>query len=200
MIRFSALVSLFVLLFLPAPLPAQDPAGDSLRRYLYVAQPGIRNYVRYGGHGLIVFDINNGYKFVKRIPTGSLKDDGTPWNVKGVCGNAKTGRLYVSTIKHLICIDLHTDKVLWEKSYDLGCDRMSISPDGWITFSIDGRTCWSSTGDVIDTKSRKIVATLTDEKGRMVMSEKVLEVDFRGNHLVAVGDQFGKGHRPAKGK
>jgi hypothetical protein len=70
---------------------------------------------------------------------------------------------------------------------------------GWITFSIDGKTCWPSTGDIIDTKSRKIITTLTDEKGRMVMSEKILEVDFRGKDLVAVGDQFGKGSRGGSG-
>jgi hypothetical protein len=35
---------------------------------------------------------------------------------------------------------------------------------------------------------------LTDEKGRMVMSEKLLEVDFSGSKVSAVGDQFGKGY------
>jgi hypothetical protein len=38
------------------------------RRYLYVAEPGIRNYLQYGGTGVLVFDIDNGYRFVKRIP------------------------------------------------------------------------------------------------------------------------------------
>ena len=67
---------------------------------------------------------------------------------------------------------------------------------GWITFSIDGKTCWPSTGDVIDTKTRKITHTLTDEEGRMVMSEKLLEVQTRGDKVIAVGDQFGRGMRP----
>ena len=351
---------------------AQDVSQEPLKRYLYVAEPGIRNYTQYGGHGVIVFDIDDNYRFVKRIPTGGLTDTGKPLNVKGVCGNAATGRLYVSTIWHLICIDLHTDKVLWERTYPLGCDRMSMSPDGgiiyqpsfekdvwyvldaasgdeitrvtpksgahntvygndgkeaylaglrsnlltvtettthtvkkrigpfsnrirpftvngaqtlcfvninrllgfevgdlvtgrklhrvevkgykmglvkrhgcpshgiamtpdekelwvtdghneslhifdatkmppvqvqsiklreqpgWITFSLDGKICWPSTGDVIDVKTRKIVMTLTDEKGRMVMSEKLLEVDFAGDKVRAVGDQFGKGYvKPA---
>ncbi len=65
---------------------------------------------------------------------------------------------------------------------------------GWITFSLDGKTCWPSTGDVIDVATRKIIQTLTDEEGRMVMSEKLLEVQFDGDKLVAVGDQFGKGY------
>ena len=27
-------------------------------------------------------------------------------------------------------MDLLTDKVLWEKVYDTGCDRLNITPDG----------------------------------------------------------------------
>ena len=36
---------------------------------------------------------------------------------------------------------------------------------GWVTFSIDGRYAYPSTGEVIDTRTRKIVATLKDELG-----------------------------------
>jgi len=43
-----------------------------------VAEPGIRNYTQYGGHGVIVFDIDDNYRFVKRIPTGGLTDAGNP--------------------------------------------------------------------------------------------------------------------------
>ena len=35
------------------------------KKYLYVAVPGIRNYLEYGGHGILVFDIDNNYKLVK---------------------------------------------------------------------------------------------------------------------------------------
>ena len=38
-----------------------------------------------------------------------------------------------------------------------------------------------------------MVTQLTDEKGRMVMSEKMLEIDFVGNDPVRAGDQFGIG-------
>ena len=64
---------------------------------------------------------------------------------------------------------------------------------GWITFSIDGRYAYPSTGDVIETRSRKIVAGLKDETGRDVQSEKMVEVDFRGDEPVRAGDQFGIG-------
>ena len=54
---------------------------------------GIRNW----GHGIIVFDIDDDYHFVKRIPTDGLPDVGKPLNVRGICGNTATDCLYVST-------------------------------------------------------------------------------------------------------
>lgn len=344
-------------------------ADDGLRRYLYVASPGIRDYLEYGGHGILVFDIDDDHKFVRRISLENfgVDENGKPINVKGICGNAETGRLYVSTKRQLICVDLSNDKVLWQKEYPLGCDRMSISPDGstiyqpsfekdrwyvlkaadgsiiteiipnsrahntvyavdgsqaymaglgsplltvsdatthkvsgtvgpfsgsirpftvngdaslvfvnvngllgfeigdlktgkklhrvevtgvpigkplrhgcpshgigmtpderqiwisdgfnstvhlfdstvmppkliksialrgqpgWVTFSIDGTIGWPSTGQAIDTETHEIIAGLTDEEGRAVESEKVLEVDFRDGKVIAVGDQFGRG-------
>jgi DNA-binding beta-propeller fold protein YncE len=64
---------------------------------------------------------------------------------------------------------------------------------GWVTFSIDGRYAYPSTGDVIDTRTRTIVARLTDEQGQAVQSEKMLEVVFRDGRPIAAGDQFGVG-------
>ena len=49
---------------------------------------------------------------------------------------------------------------------------------GWVTFSIDGQFAYPSSGNVIDTASRKIVAGLADETGAAVQSEKLLEIDF----------------------
>lgn len=335
------------------------------RRLLYVAVPGVRNYLEHGGHGLLVFDIDQGHRFVRRIPMGGLDENGRPLNVKGIAASAATGRLYVSTIRTLMSFDLMTDKMLWEKSYEGGCDRMAISPDGkslylpslekdhwhvvdaasgdvlakvvpksgahntiygpdgkeaylaglrsplltvadtathtiarqvgpfgagirpftingnqtlcfvnvnellgfevgdlksgrqlhrvevqgfqkgpvkrhgcpshgialtpdgreiwltdaanerlhifdatvmppkqlesvklrdqpgWVTFSIDGTLAYPSTGDVIETKTRRIIAGLTDEEGRAVQSEKLLEIDVRGSRPVRNGDQFG---------
>jgi hypothetical protein len=54
----------------------------SVKRYLYVAVPGIRDYLGYGGHGILVFDIDHDHRFVKRIPTTGFHPDGTPSNVK----------------------------------------------------------------------------------------------------------------------
>lgn len=104
------------------------------RRLLYVAVPGIRDYLERGGHGVLVFDIDHGHAFVRRIPARGLGPEGKPLNVKGVAANAATGRLYVSTLQFLTCFDLRTDKILWEKSYEGGCDRMALSPDGQIMY------------------------------------------------------------------
>jgi len=339
------------------------------RRLLYVAAPGIRDYLEYGGHGILIFDIDKGHRFVRRFPSAGVDEKGKPLNVKGICASARTGRLFVSTTRTLMCFDLISDKLLWETPYEGGCDRMAISPDGeviylpslegphwhvvdaltgdvirklvlnsgahntiigpkgkfaylaglkspilrvadirkhavvreigpfgnfvrpftvngdetlcyvnvnellgfeigdlrsgkvlhrveitgfekgpvkrhgcpshgialtpdekeiwvadatnkrlhifdntamppkqkesillrdeagWVTFSIDGRYAYPSTGDVIETKTRKIVAELTDEKGNGVQSEKLLEIDFEGYRPVRVGNQFGMGQR-----
>lgn len=347
------------------PAPASGPE----QHLLYVAVPGIRADLIWGGSGILVFDIDNGHKFVRRIPTGVVEDNGHPEAMRGVCASAVTKRLYFSTMKSMTCLDLLDDKILWNKSYDHGCDRMSISPDGktiflpsqesdtwnvveagsgdvlnvittnsgahntvfaidggqvylaglksnyltiadahtreaaskagpfggfirpftvngrgtlcfccvngllgfeigdlksgkllyrvevpgfkvgpterhgcpshgigmlpdeseiwvcdahnrsmhvfdatvmppkmitsislrqepgWITFSIDGRCAYPSTGDVIDVKSKKIVTTLEDETGRDVESEKLVEIDFSGGVPIRAGDQFGRGQR-----
>lgn len=356
-------VACFSLLICVATLPAAE--GE--HRYLYAAMPGVRNYLEYGGHGLLVFDIDNNHKFVKRIPTKGLGADGKPLNVKGVCANSQTQRIYISTLQTLQCLDLVSEKLLWERAYEGGCDRMSISPDGqfiylpslekdhwhvvrgdngnviskivpksgahntvggldgkwfylaglksplltvadtathkadhtvgpftasirpftvngaqtlcfvnvndllgfevgdlktgkmlhrvevagfnkgpvkrhgcpshgigltpdekeiwvcdatnqqlhvfdvtvsppkqvqsikvrdepgWVTFTLDGKYAYPSTGDVIDVASRKIITGLTDEKGLAVQSEKMLEIDFKDGKPVRNGDQFGVG-------
>jgi hypothetical protein len=356
----------------PGALAGETPPAETARR-LYVAVPGIRNYLEYGGHGLLVFDIDHGHRFVKRIPTAGRDAKGVPLNVKGICAHARTQRLYISTIQQLMCLDLVSEKLLWERTYELGCDRMAIAPDGrqiflpslegplwyvvraedgeimgritpnsgshntvvvpdgnaaylaglespsltiadtrthrilrtvgpfsasirpftvdgrralcfvnvnallgfevgdlntgrklyrvevqgfqkgrtkrhgcpshgigltpdgrelwvtdaansrmhlfdatampprqiadivlrdqpgWITFSIDGRYAYPSTGDVIETRTRKIVAVLKDESGHAVQSEKLLEIDFQGERPVRAGDQFGLARSDAVG-
>ena len=105
-------------------------AADEVSRLLYVACPGVRDDLQNGGHGVLVFDLDHDYKFVRRIHSAGLAANGAPMNVKGICASTSLGRLYVSTLKTLLCFDLVTDKLLWEKPYDGGCDRMAITPDG----------------------------------------------------------------------
>ena len=83
---FSLLLLLAVLSGLRAAEAAPMPDG----RYLYAAVPGIRNYLEYGGHGVMVYDIDHGHKLVRRIPAKGIADDGKPSNVKGICASAVT--------------------------------------------------------------------------------------------------------------
>jgi DNA-binding beta-propeller fold protein YncE len=124
---------LFILLICPLLLmvgnvPAQKK--NAAKHYLYVATPGIRDYLGYGGHGILVFDIDNNHRFVKRIQTKGFHPDKTPSNVKGVAVSIPYNSIYITTLESLQRIDLATEKLVWEKSFEGGCDRMSISPDG----------------------------------------------------------------------
>ncbi len=353
------------LLLLPAPPARAVAAEEGEKHYLYVVAPGIRNDLEFGGAGILVFDIDHGYRFVKRIATTASMEK-KPDNIKGVVASPDSRKLYFTTPRKLYCVELVTEKTLWEKTLPAGCDRPAITPDGkilyvpsfekdtwnvvnadgellrtitthsgahntvcgsdgkrmylgglkstylfvadtssheviakvgpfagvvrpftvnraqtlcyvtvnsllgfeigdlktgkvvqrveitgfnkgkvkrhgcpshgvgltpdekeawvcdaansrvhvfdltkrparqtdsialrdqpgWVTFSLDGRHAWPSTGEVIDTKTKKIVAALTDEKGREVHSEKVLEIHFKAGRPVRVGDQFGVG-------
>ena len=64
---------------------------------------------------------------------------------------------------------------------------------GWVTFSLDGKYAYPSTGEVIDTATKKIITALKDETGRAVHSEKMVEVQWKGGKVVKTGDQFGVG-------
>ena len=129
-----------------------DPAP--VKRYLYVAVPGIRDYLGYGGHGILVFDMDNHHRFVKRIATKGFHPDNTPSNVKGIAVSVALNSIYISTLESLQRIDLTTDKLVWEKMFEGGCDRMSISPDGRIMYlpSLE-KGFWNvvdcATGDII---------------------------------------------------
>src|SRR5260370_28355008 len=72
---------------------ATGPAATE-RKLLYVATPGIRNYLEYGGHGLLGFDIDHEHRIVKRIAFPCLDQQGQPLNVKGICANATTKKVF----------------------------------------------------------------------------------------------------------
>jgi hypothetical protein len=101
---------------------------------LYVAEPGIRNYEEHGGVGVLVFDIDHDYRFVRRIPTWSVPAGQKPENVKGIAASASTGRVYVTSLNRMVAIDAISGKQIWDKTYEGGCDRMAISPDGKLLY------------------------------------------------------------------
>ena len=139
--------------------PVRLPSASE-QHLLYVANPGTRNYVEYGGVGITVFDIDHGYKFVRRIPTWDVPAGKAPENVKGIAASAKTGRVYVSSLNRMVAIDAITGKRIWDKTYEGGCDRMAISPDGRTLYvpQLEGPS-WhvvnAATGDVIATVETK---------------------------------------------
>ncbi|GAB4039406.1 YncE family protein [Spirosoma jeollabukense] len=136
--------------------------APKVQRYLYVVTPGVRNYLGYGGHGIQVFDIDNNHKFVKFIKTGGLSKNGKPSNVKGVDVSLATNCIYISTLEALQCIDLTTEKLVWEKEYEGGVDRISISPDGMTIYmpSLE-KEFWT----VVEAKTGEVIKKIVTNSG-----------------------------------
>lgn len=143
-----------------------SPSQDGPRRLLYVASPGIRNYLEWGGSGILIYDIDRGHRLVKRIPVSYMDGQDpagkAPENVKGICASAATKRLYVSTITRLACIDLVSEKLLWVKRYPGGCDRMSITPDGRKIYL---PTLEKDDWHVVDAASGDVLAVISPKSG-----------------------------------
>jgi DNA-binding beta-propeller fold protein YncE len=139
---------------------AEDPKAE--HRLLYVATPGIRDYLEYGGHGILVFDIDHQHRFVERYPSAGLDEQGHPLNVKGIAANAGTQRLYVTTTRTLMCFDLVSGKLLWEKAYEGGCDRLALSPDGKVIYlpSLE-KEHWH----VVDARSGEVIKKIVTNSG-----------------------------------
>src|SRR5580698_3122645 len=95
-LMFGVLRVLLLVISFPGSVKAQPSQGE--KRYLYVATPGIRDYLGYGGHGILVFDIDHNHRFVKRIPTQGLHPDGKHSNVKGIAVSIPMNSIYVSSL------------------------------------------------------------------------------------------------------
>jgi DNA-binding beta-propeller fold protein YncE len=158
--RRTALFPLIVAIFLiVTAISAKAAPPDG--RYLYVVCPGIRNYLEFGGAGILVYDIDRGHKLVKRIATPASRE-AMPDNIKGVCASAATGRLYFTTRSKLYCLDLVTEETLWETSPPLGTDRMSITPDGKIVYVPSFE---KDTWNVVDGNTGKLIKTIETKSG-----------------------------------
>src|SRR3954467_307439 len=93
---------------LVTPLAASARGEAKVSRLLYVVCPGIRDYPEFGGAGILVFDIDAGHKFVKRIPTDASKV-AKPRNIKGVVASPATRKLHFTTPETLYSVDLVTE-------------------------------------------------------------------------------------------
>lgn len=138
---------------------AAEPVPDG--RYLYVVAPGIRNYLEFGGAGILIFNIDDGHKFVRRVETPASTAK-TPENIKGVCAHAASRRLYFTTLTRLYCVDLMSEKTLWDVALPGGTDRMSITPDGKILYvpSLEKET-WN----VVDAENGKLITSIETNSG-----------------------------------
>jgi DNA-binding beta-propeller fold protein YncE len=134
---------------------------DSERHLLYVVTPGIRDLLEFGGAGILVFDMDKNHQFIKRIETPASRE-AKPNNIKGVCACAATRKLYFTTTKRLSCVDLISEKTLWDKALPQGCDRMSITPDGKILYVPSFE---KDTWNVVDAASGDVIATIETKSG-----------------------------------
>jgi hypothetical protein len=121
--RILALLAVVLSLCPGSPAPAADAP---LKRLLYVtSRDGAGGK---GEKGIYVYDIDNGHKLVKFIALPEL--GGT----RGACGCAATDKMWIAHGNDkLLCLDLRTEKVLWENQYpkeEGGCDRIGVTPDG----------------------------------------------------------------------
>ncbi|HEY1377051.1 MAG TPA: hypothetical protein VGF55_09665 [Gemmataceae bacterium] len=160
-LRRPSVATLAALALAVGGIGGADRAVPGERHYLYVVEPGIRDYVELGGAGILVFDMDKGHAFVRRIETPASRV-AKPENIKGVCANAATKRLYFTTLTKLYCVDLSSDQTLWEKALPQGCDRMSLTPDGKTLYvpSLE-RDIWN----VVDGTSGDVVATIVTKSG-----------------------------------
>jgi hypothetical protein len=108
-----------------APLSAQQE-----QRYLYVALPRSDDADPDRSIRILVFDIDHAHRFVRRIPLWPAASGEDAEAVRGTAASARTGRFYISTTRRLAAIDLKTDKIVWERSFESHCcDRIAVSPD-----------------------------------------------------------------------
>jgi DNA-binding beta-propeller fold protein YncE len=169
---------------------AEAAAVQQEQHYLYVAVPGVRRYLEYGGHGLLVFDIDDGHRFVERIPVAgllrneatfpSLSAPGEPSNVKGIVASRATNSIYISNLETMQRIDLETRQVAWEHEYEGGVDRMAISPDGRVIYapSLEGEH-WN----VVDAETGEVITKIVS--GNSGAHNTIFSLD--GNRVYLAG-------------
>lgn len=141
-------------LLLSAILPS--PADAAERHLLYVTVPDGAGGSK--GHGIYIFDIQNGHKFVRKIDIPNM--GGT----RGVCASPATDKLYYAHGNTtLACMDLRTEEKLWENVYpkaEGGCDRIQITPDGKKLYVPSG--WWSSDpyNKVVDAANGELITKI----------------------------------------
>jgi DNA-binding beta-propeller fold protein YncE len=143
--------------------------------------------------GFEVGDLKTGQRthhvVVKGFSPGPVKRHGCPSHGIGLTPDER----------ELWLCDGHNNAVhIFDATVDPPVQKSTLTvrdQPGWVSFSIDGRRAYPSTGEVFDVRAKTRVAELTDETGRAVGSEKLLEVVFERGNPVLVGNQFGVGRQ-----
>ncbi len=165
-IGWAVLAALTLELSYPAVAGEED-----VRQLLYVtSRDGAGGR---GDKGIYVYDIDHGHRLVKFISLPSL--GGT----RGATACAANGRFYISHDSNkLLCLDLKTEEVLWEKEYaedQGGCDRIGVTPDGSKVYSPDG--WWNSS---------PYVKVISGETGELITKIKVAPKGGLHNLIVSL--------------
>ncbi len=129
LVRFLLILGSGLAVIAAAAAGAAEPRPSFVARALYAVNesPAERGSIS-------VYDIDSGHRLVRTIATVAGVDD-----VRGVAASAATGKLYVaylnvSGIGRIYCLDLYTDKVLWDREISPGIDRLAIRPDGRLLY------------------------------------------------------------------
>ncbi len=108
---------------------ADSTAPSYAQRLLYAVNQSSDN------RGTIsVYDIDAGHRLIKTIRTVPDFDD-----VRGVAANGLSGRLFVtyrdrSGIGKIYCLDLYTDRIVWNEVVTPGVDRLAVNPNGQLLY------------------------------------------------------------------
>ncbi|MEO7412083.1 MAG: hypothetical protein ABIZ81_01895 [Opitutaceae bacterium] len=136
-VRFSARLSVVLsCVVLGSVLHAAESAP--LKRYLYLGFPdGSQAPVAPHAPGIAVYDIDDGHKLVRFIPVPEFIQGGgngvnaRPLGLRGLCVSLANHAAYYTAENGLVgCLDLETEKVVWEKHLPEGADRADVTLDG----------------------------------------------------------------------
>jgi hypothetical protein len=136
--------------------PVTPPAFHHL---LYVALPGSEHWSAWlNGIGVVVLDVDDGWRFVKRIPTWQYAASMSPEQISGIAASPISNLLYVSARGRLGAIDLATDRMVWSVTLDGHCcERPQVTPDGKIVVvGGDLRDYWYE----VDAKTGRLIGIL----------------------------------------
>ena len=120
--RLNRLI-LALILSLPALAVAES---NDVQRLLYMSMPDGAQKEGRSKAGILIFDIDNGHKFVRRIDMPIFEE-----GLRGFAGNLKHHSVYYSSTNHRLGrFDIESEKKVWESVFDAGCDRSSVTLDG----------------------------------------------------------------------